>query len=89
MLSTAVAQTAAEYAGSECILLACEALGKAARRLAKPQQVDSQPQKPSQPRPMRMKRCTLWFHHIKSTMKRKHIVNWAKELGLRGYSKPG
>ncbi|CAD7702784.1 unnamed protein product [Ostreobium quekettii] len=31
----------------------------------------------------------IWFHHIKSPTKRSHIVNWARELGLRGFSKPG
>ena len=29
------------------------------------------------------------FHHIKSTTKRKHIVEWADELKLGGFSKPG
>ncbi|GMH36126.1 hypothetical protein BSKO_03994 [Bryopsis sp. KO-2023] len=31
----------------------------------------------------------IWFHHIKSTTKRRHIMEWSRELGLRGYSKPG
>lgn len=29
------------------------------------------------------------FHHIKSLTKRKHIVQWADELRLGGFSKPG
>ena len=29
------------------------------------------------------------FHHIKSLAKRKHIVEWGKELNLGGFSKPG
>jgi hypothetical protein len=29
------------------------------------------------------------FHHIKNLGKRKHIVQWAHELRLGGYSKPG
>lgn len=29
------------------------------------------------------------FHHIKNLNKRKHIVQWAHELRLGGYSKPG
>ena len=29
------------------------------------------------------------FHHIKSLTKRKHILEWGKELKLGGYSKPG
>lgn len=31
----------------------------------------------------------VWFHHIKSTQKRKNLVAWARELDLSGYSKPG
>lgn len=31
----------------------------------------------------------VWFHHIKSTEKRKNLVAWARELALSGYSKPG
>ncbi|KAA1069159.1 hypothetical protein PGT21_014752 [Puccinia graminis f. sp. tritici] len=29
------------------------------------------------------------MHHIKATGKRKNIVAWARELGIRGWSKPG
>lgn len=31
----------------------------------------------------------VWFHHIKSTEKRKHLVAWARELNCTGFSKPG
>lgn len=34
-------------------------------------------------------RCLIWFHHIKSLTKRKHIVTWAGELGISGFCKPG
>lgn len=34
-------------------------------------------------------RKAIWFHHIKAASKRKAIVAWGKELGVRGYSKPG
>mmetsp|Transcript_5662 Transcript_5662/g.15859 ORF Transcript_5662/g.15859 Transcript_5662/m.15859 type:complete len:85 (-) Transcript_5662:698-952(-) len=34
-------------------------------------------------------RRIIWFHHIKSVKKRKHIVEWAHELRLGGFSKPG
>lgn len=34
-------------------------------------------------------RKLIWFHHIKSTAKRKDIVSWAHELSVRGFSKPG
>ena len=33
--------------------------------------------------------CQHRFHHIKSVTKRKHIVEWAGELKLGGFSKPG
>jgi len=31
----------------------------------------------------------IWFHHIRSPTKRRHIQEWAAELGLRGISKIG
>lgn len=31
----------------------------------------------------------VWFHHIKALEKRKFIVSRARDLGVRGYSKPG
>ena len=31
----------------------------------------------------------VWFHHIKSMSKRKDIVGWARDGGLRGFCKPG
>ncbi|CAM6084833.1 unnamed protein product [Calypogeia fissa] len=31
----------------------------------------------------------IWFHHIKSSKKKKHIAEWGKELRLGGYCKPG
>jgi iron only hydrogenase large subunit-like protein len=31
----------------------------------------------------------IWFHHIKSTEKRKNLVAWARELDCSGFSKPG
>lgn len=34
-------------------------------------------------------RMVLWFHHIKAISKRKDILNWAHELDIRGFSKPG
>lgn len=34
------------------------------------------------------RRC-VWFHHIKNLEKRKSIVQWGRELGLGGWSKPG
>jgi hypothetical protein len=34
-------------------------------------------------------RRLLWSHHIKSTTKKKHIVNWARDLGVTVICKPG
>lgn len=31
----------------------------------------------------------FWMHHIMATSKRKNIVEWARELHIRGWSKPG
>jgi len=33
--------------------------------------------------------CIIWMHHILALSKRKNIMLWAKELKLRGRSKPG
>jgi len=37
----------------------------------------------------KLMRAAVWFHHIKNLDKRKRIVSWARELRLRGASKPG
>jgi len=34
-------------------------------------------------------RAWMWFHHIKSPTKKRHIVDWGRELGLVGLCKPG
>eukprot|EP00877_Chromochloris_zofingiensis_P006355 jgi/Chrzof1/1973/Cz10g28140.t1 len=39
--------------------------------------------------PATLLRVGIWFHHIKSTQKRKSIVSWARELNISGYAKPG
>ncbi|MBW0534182.1 hypothetical protein O181_073897 [Austropuccinia psidii MF-1] len=31
----------------------------------------------------------FWMHHIMATGKRKNIISWARELNIRGWSKPG
>jgi hypothetical protein len=36
-----------------------------------------------------LKRVLIWSHHLLAISKRKDIVNWASELQLWGYSKPG
>lgn len=49
------------------------------------QKQQQQEQQPEQ----RLMRAAVWFHHIKSTAKRKNILEWARELDVRGASKPG
>lgn len=39
--------------------------------------------------PVMMIRAVIWFHHIKSTTKRKAIVGSARDMNVRGCSKPG
>lgn len=39
--------------------------------------------------PFDVLQVVVWFHHIKSTEKRKNLVAWARELGCSGFSKPG
>ncbi|KAL3678672.1 hypothetical protein R1sor_021628 [Riccia sorocarpa] len=36
-----------------------------------------------------LERKAIWFHHIKSTQKRKDILEWGAELELGGFCKPG
>lgn len=38
---------------------------------------------------MTFSRMFIYSHHIYSVNKRKHIVNWAKEFDLTGFSMPG
>jgi hypothetical protein len=47
------------------------------------------PPPPQQPHRHRHVRVVIWFHHIKNLGKRKALVAWARELRLRGRSKPG
>lgn len=37
----------------------------------------------------RIKRVVIWSHHLLATSKRRSIVQWSRELGLGGYSRPG
>lgn len=34
--------------------------------------------------PHQLLRLVIWFHHIKSTQKRKDLVGWARELDIGG-----
>jgi hypothetical protein len=34
-------------------------------------------------------RVWMWFHHIKSSIKKGHITSWARELHVSGLCKPG
>jgi len=51
---------------------------------------DTQQQQQSEECAQDLLRVIVWFHHIKSTEKRKNLVcSWARELDISGYSKPG
>lgn len=39
--------------------------------------------------PESIHRKLIWFHHIKSSQKRKDILDWGSELKLGGFCKPG
>lgn len=54
-----------------------------------PQQQHLQRQAEAASRELTLSRRCIWFHHIKAQGKRKAIVEWGKELGLGGLSKPG
>ncbi|KAI5783183.1 hypothetical protein DFH27DRAFT_276748 [Peziza echinospora] len=41
------------------------------------------------PKPVKITRAVIWSHHIASSLKRRDILNWSRELGLGGFSRPG
>jgi hypothetical protein len=49
-------------------------------------QMDNEKQKKEEERLIRE---WLWFHHIYSKKKRRHIVDWARQMNLTGCSMPG
>lgn len=57
------------------------------------QETDGSNHKPNSPKSNKNKfifsRIFIYFHHIYSPDKRKSIVDWAKDLDLRGFCKPG
>ena len=53
------------------------------------QEVSNQLSQPPEAPVARLARKAIWFHHIKAVSKRKAILAWARELGVRGLSKPG
>lgn len=96
---TAAVQQCASDSTAGCMLLAAGALRQRVHDLIEQGQLQSdmlssgaaadafvQPQPPAH---ATLCRCVIWFHHIKNLNKRKHIVQWAHELRLGGYSKPG
>lgn len=95
-LTHAVQQAVGQYQGSECLLLILDALQEEtskvldeAQQHAVERSRDSQEKLEAKVRPSQIGRRLIWFHHIKSPTKRKHISEWGKELRLAGYSKPG
>ncbi|KAL3130259.1 hypothetical protein ABBQ38_008092 [Trebouxia sp. C0009 RCD-2024] len=95
-LTHAVQQAVQQNSGTECLLLVVDALQEEALKLqqdaqdhADAESIASQEQLDLNSRPIQLGRRSIWFHHIKSLTKRKHILAWGKELKLGGYSKPG
>ena len=41
------------------------------------------------PEPVKITRAVIWSHHIASSLKRRDILNWSRELNLGGFSRPG
>lgn len=56
---------------------------------APPQTAPTQPQDTPTPPPEVFTRLWIYSHHIYNKTKRKSILEWAKELGLSGFSMPG
>lgn len=95
-LTHAVHQAVDQYQGHECLLLVVEALQEAAataveqaNQHAVEKSRSSEEKLMRTAAPTQIGRRAIWFHHIKSLTKRKHIVEWSKELNLGGFSKPG
>jgi len=82
--------------GEECLLTAADALRTAAAALTEEAPAPEEPtaggstaEQTGGSSEESIGRRVIWFHHIKSVTKRKHIVGFANELGLGGFSKPG
>ncbi|KAG2482140.1 hypothetical protein HYH03_018899 [Edaphochlamys debaryana] len=98
--AAAVVERAAEE-GSEALLLAADVLRDAVEELAEEgpapsgsgeDPAEAAPASASAPAPAPdsgVLAALVWLHHLKSSVKRKLIVQWSRELGLAGRSKPG
>ncbi|KAK9791180.1 hypothetical protein WJX73_009614 [Symbiochloris irregularis] len=90
---TAAAYQGVEDAGpeTECLLLCLESVQAAASQLAEKEESDRNLPSTSAPeiKETALVCALIWFHHIKSFSKRKHILNSAQDLDVRGYCKPG
>ncbi len=98
-LNGALAAVARDAASNdcECLLDACTCLQREGGRLLQQQQAAAP--SPDERHPSMAKRVAaergifgrrmIWFHHIKSTEKRRTIVATARALLLRGFCKPG
>ncbi|WAR59612.1 hypothetical protein PtB15_11B252 [Puccinia triticina] len=49
----------------------------------------AEPTSARQEPPIAMAWTVFWMHHIQAPGKRKSIAGWARELGVRGWAKPG
>eukprot|EP01025_Chloroclados_australasicus_P050218 TRINITY_DN5749_c0_g1_i1.p1 TRINITY_DN5749_c0_g1~~TRINITY_DN5749_c0_g1_i1.p1 ORF type:complete len:288 (-),score=39.19 TRINITY_DN5749_c0_g1_i1:313-1176(-) len=96
-LTQTVQETAQQWTGEECLLACVESLREKAseimeKNLAEEEQQQHQQQlmiSNSHSQREQISICLIWFHHIRNPNKKKNVQNWANELELGGYCKPG
>ncbi|EFJ06957.1 hypothetical protein SELMODRAFT_448622 [Selaginella moellendorffii] len=89
-LNRAAASVAEGALGQESTLLVLQKVQDLAWRISESDQTTQSSNASSMSGASQLlKRKLFWFHHIKSTRKRKCIVEWGKELRVGGYCKPG
>ncbi|MEW5314198.1 MAG: hypothetical protein WDW38_005713 [Sanguina aurantia] len=99
-LTDAATECAAECAagGELCLLMVLEALREEAEQLMELERQEAEQEQARRDEhhdddktdgSASLSRALVWFHHIKSLMKRKKIVEWARDLKLGGACKPG
>ncbi|BBN20094.1 hypothetical protein MPTK1_8g16390 [Marchantia polymorpha subsp. ruderalis] len=94
-ISLGAQQAANELVGDEAVLQVLQTLQELAWELE--ESTDSASDrlildgncKDADDSPLVLERKVIWFHHIKSTQKRKDILEWGAELKLGGFCKPG
>eukprot|EP00041_Stephanoeca_diplocostata_P017987 m.372943 g.372943 ORF g.372943 m.372943 type:complete len:289 (-) comp20881_c0_seq4:1496-2362(-) len=80
-----------ELLGDECIFQAVDVATASLNDLlaGKSDSVEEHAREERDAQNITVGRRLIWFHHIKSPTKKRHIETWGSELNLRGYYKPG